>query len=195
MLENGVDSNRYYFDDSTALFKACRNGHLKIVKLLLAHKTNVDCVSDIGGGWERWTPLVWACSEGKSDLVRILLDNKANVNYQTGRRGTTPLFVACSKGHLNIVKMLLEKKASRSITRAAVYHNDGNEICIPKQTCHAMNEASGKGYTHIVEALRAQRSANKNLGSPVPFMALLLTTAVFVVYECSKSIDIKFLIG
>ena len=88
----------------TALMWASKQGHIRIVELLLANEAKVN-----------WSPsqslvtaLHLASKYGHKDIVESLLDNGANVNAQT-LGGFTALINASEGGHKDIVKLLLER--------------------------------------------------------------------------------------
>ena len=58
------------------LYFACLNGHVDIVRQLMAYGANVNQSVDFG------TPLIAAASRGHADIVRLLLDNGADPNHQ-----------------------------------------------------------------------------------------------------------------
>jgi ankyrin repeat protein len=63
-------------------------GHLEVVKTLLAAKAEVNKSSDEG-----WTPLLGASCEGHLEVVKTLLAAKAEVN-KSNTGGQTPLAIA-----------------------------------------------------------------------------------------------------
>ena len=72
----------------TPLNSASFNGHLEIVKVLIASGALLD-KADNGG----WTPLYIASYNGDLEIVKMLLANKANFFYMNNE-GKTPLDVA-----------------------------------------------------------------------------------------------------
>ncbi|XP_034485188.1 ankyrin repeat and sterile alpha motif domain-containing protein 1B isoform X2 [Drosophila innubila] len=104
---NCQDVNGY-----TSLHHACLNGHSSIVRLLVAHKAQVD-VPDIRGS----TPLFLASWAGHQDIVKMLLFHTpvpANPNAQT-IENETPLHSAAQHGHNTVVAILLSFGADPSI--------------------------------------------------------------------------------
>lgn len=84
-------------DDSagyTPLHRACYNGRLKAIGVLLARGANVNAVSRDG-----WTPLHSAARWAKAKAVTLLVENGANLNAQT-QGGLTPLHLASSTSTL-----------------------------------------------------------------------------------------------
>lgn len=92
-------------EKGSLLSVACKNGHDKIVSLLLEYDVNVNCPNENGA-----SPLYQACFNGHSITVQILLKSGAGVNLCT-KNGTSPLFAACQNGHKNIVQILLSNGA------------------------------------------------------------------------------------
>jgi hypothetical protein len=99
-----VDSKDEY--RRTPLWWASRNGHERVVKLLLEKAVNVEA-RDRGGS----TPLLWAARNGHEAVVKLLLEKAANVDAR-GKDGSTPLWWAACRGQEAVVKLLLEKTAN-----------------------------------------------------------------------------------
>ncbi len=59
----------------TSLIRACRNGHVDVIKLLLVRGAEVDRARNDGA-----TPLGLACRYGHDDVEQLLLANGARVN-------------------------------------------------------------------------------------------------------------------
>ncbi len=88
---------------NTALFYACRKGHLGCVKSLLQHKANANQRNKY-----QESPLMLACKGGYQDIVSYLLTNeydKADVNLLNDRK-QNEFVIAAEAGHLNILKEL-----------------------------------------------------------------------------------------
>jgi hypothetical protein len=89
----------------TPLGMACTNGHLEIVRLLLA-EAGVD--ANKASGRHPSTPLWCACDGGHTDVVQLLLTHAdVDANKASGRHRTTPLTAACDGGHTDVVRLLL----------------------------------------------------------------------------------------
>eukprot|EP00039_Didymoeca_costata_P030949 m.32348 g.32348 ORF g.32348 m.32348 type:complete len:607 (+) comp8401_c0_seq1:158-1978(+) len=132
-------------DDGTGppIIHAVRNGHTKVVKMLLQYKAEVDGKNKFGD-----TPLLIASSKGNNDIITLLISNgadvnivdkkgrdslnivsrggylpcmqsliaaKANINTQA-KSGRTALMVAVNGGYTDMVQYLLTKGASHTIT-------------------------------------------------------------------------------
>ena len=93
------------YNDSTALLYAAVNGHMEVVKVLVARGADVDAQDSVGG-----TALMYAVWKGHTDVVRILLAAGAAVDKK-GRDGRTALSVAEKDGRAEIIKLLKETAA------------------------------------------------------------------------------------
>ncbi|GJL54442.1 MAG: hypothetical protein NPIRA02_15740 [Nitrospirales bacterium] len=107
LLDQGANANHQRFNDGvTALLMAGQNGHTEVIKLLLAHKAEVNLPTRNGT-----TVLMMAAENGHIEAVKLLLAHGAEVNVQDYTNGATALFVAVIKDHEEIVKILLAKGA------------------------------------------------------------------------------------
>lgn len=122
----------------TALAYAAGERHWEVVKLLLDKGADVDA-SDYEAGV---TALMMAAGDGNLEMAKLLLDKGAAVNA-TAIGDETPLIDAVSKGHLEMAKLLLDRGA------------DVNHKPHDSDSQTALNIAKEKGYTHIVEILKA----------------------------------------
>ena len=87
------------------LFWASLNGHLEVVKVLMAAKAMVDLPNCM-----LLTPLHAASSNGHLGVMEYLIGKKANINTRDIFR-STPLMVAGQGGNLKAVELLLQKGA------------------------------------------------------------------------------------
>ncbi|XP_016405906.1 protein fem-1 homolog B [Sinocyclocheilus rhinocerous] len=135
---------------STPLIIAARNGHDKVVRLLLDHyKVDTEQTGTVrfdGYIIDGATALWCAAGAGHLEVVRLLVSHNAHVNHTT-LTNSTPLRAACFDGRLDIVRYLVEHKADISI--ANKYGN----------TCLMI--AAYKGHTDVVYFL-LERSADPN---------------------------------
>ena len=90
-----------------ALIQAASNGHVDIVKALIAAGANVN------RDYNHTTPLIEAAKNGHLDVVKALIAGGANVNQYVYMK--TALRVAAGNGHTRIVEILL--KAGTNVTR------------------------------------------------------------------------------
>eukprot|EP00061_Rhincodon_typus_P011140 g35942.t1 len=99
---------------ATPLIAAARNGHTKVVKLLLEHyrveTEQTGTVRFDGYVIDGATALWCAAGAGHLPVVRLLVANGANVNHTTATN-STPLRAACFDGRLDIVRYLVENRA------------------------------------------------------------------------------------
>ncbi|XP_052400272.1 protein fem-1 homolog B-like [Carassius gibelio] len=135
---------------STPLIIAARNGHDKVVRLLLNHyKVDTEQTGTVrfdGYIIDGATALWCAAGAGHFEVVRLLVSHSANVNHTT-LTNSTPLRAACFDGRLDIVQYLVEHKADISI--ANKYGN----------TCLMI--AAYKGHSDVVYFL-LERGADPN---------------------------------
>ena len=117
----------------TALYYAAREGHDKVVKILLQAGAAVTVASDAGR-----TALTEAAWEGFDKVVDILLEAGADVAYRSqGRYSKTALYWAARKGNDKIVKRLLNVGAGKK-------SYDMQE---------ALHIAASEGHDQVIESL------------------------------------------
>ncbi|XP_041652615.1 protein fem-1 homolog B [Cheilinus undulatus] len=130
---------------STPLIIAARNGHDKVVRLLLDHyRVDTEQTGTVrfdGYVIDGATALWCAAGAGHFEVVRLLVSHHANVNHTT-ITNSTPLRAACFDGRLDIVRYLVENSADISIT------NKYNNTCLMI--------AAYKGHTDVVKFLLEQ---------------------------------------
>jgi len=100
-----VDFNAIDNNGETALHKACKRGHLYIVKMLLLVGAKTDVQNKDG-----CTPLYLAAKEGYFKIVKDLIKKKANISL-ADNKGRTPLHAAAKSNRLKVVKFLEKKGA------------------------------------------------------------------------------------
>ncbi|CAN9499025.1 unnamed protein product [Ophioblennius macclurei] len=130
---------------STPLIIAARNGHAKVVRLLLDHyRVDTEQTGTVrfdGYVIDGATALWCAAGAGHFEVVRLLVSHQANVNHTT-ITNSTPLRAACFDGRLDIVRYLVEHRADISIT------NKFNNTCLMI--------AAYKGHVDVVKFLLEQ---------------------------------------
>ena len=89
-------------DRFTPLHKAAINGHVRIVKLLLSHKADVNSRNKRGG-----TPLHGASQEGHLASVVALLQAGADP-LLSKHDGNLPIHQAAQNNHTEVVRILIE---------------------------------------------------------------------------------------
>ncbi|XP_072242590.1 protein fem-1 homolog B [Leuresthes tenuis] len=130
---------------STPLIIAARNGHDKVVRLLLDHyRVDTEQTGTVrfdGYVIDGATALWCASGAGHFEVVRLLVSHHANVNHTT-ITNSTPLRAACFDGRLDIVRYLVEHSADIRIT------NKFNNTCLMI--------AAYKGHVDVVNFLLEQ---------------------------------------
>jgi ankyrin len=94
---------------STPLHEAARNGHLEVVKFLLARGAGVNAVRDDGE-----SSLHEAAFQGHLDVARLLIDSAAKLNGK-GAHGYTPLQWSVDQGHPDVSRLLLARGADPEV--------------------------------------------------------------------------------
>ncbi len=160
---------------TTPFIIAARNGHFKVVKILLTHFSvdleQTGTVKFDGFVIQGATALWCAAGAGHLDIVKCLLNHGAEVNHTT-LSNSTPLRAACFDGRPDIVRYLVENGADISIPNKydntclmiACYkgHNDVVQYLLeqgadPNSKAHcgatALHFSAERGYLKIVELL------------------------------------------
>uniref|UniRef100_A0A8C6IIM8 Ankyrin repeat and KH domain containing 1 n=1 Tax=Mus spicilegus TaxID=10103 RepID=A0A8C6IIM8_MUSSI len=124
---------------STPLMEASQEGHLELVKYLLAcgcGGANVHATTATGD-----TALTYACENGHTDVADVLLQAGAHLEHES-EGGRTPLMKAARAGHLCTVQFLISKGAN--VNRATA-NNDHTVVSL----------ACAGGHLAVVELLLA----------------------------------------
>ncbi|XP_066287912.1 26S proteasome non-ATPase regulatory subunit 10-like isoform X2 [Branchiostoma lanceolatum] len=90
------------YPPGTALFWACYDGHVDIVRLLLRKGASV-----VKRSVNAFSPLHAAAGKGRTELVELLVNHGATVDIRDGFHHT-PLMAACSFNHVDTVRRLIE---------------------------------------------------------------------------------------
>ena len=127
-------------DETSAIFVAAENGHLKVVQVLTKARADMDkarkvdgqtpliaavsygynevaqCLIEAGARMDKGdddgdVPLILASQEGRTDAVVMLVEAGAKVN-QANDKGATALIMAADEGHLDVATVLIEAGAS-----------------------------------------------------------------------------------
>ncbi|KAK1576180.1 hypothetical protein Q3G72_011591 [Acer saccharum] len=114
-LETPLHEARRHGNIESALFIACSNGHLNVVKLLLNEPWQ--WLVGIEEDEARLNSLHAAASKGHAstkinlpfvaNIVGHLLDLCPHLAHNTDENGYSPLHYACSRGHVSLTTMLL----------------------------------------------------------------------------------------
>ena len=92
--------------NETALMKAAREGHVKIMKLLLDHGADVGVRSSF---WGRYQAIHYATSSGHLDVAKLIAGKHPEVLKARSSWGA-PLDIAREWKHNNIVRWLQTEK-------------------------------------------------------------------------------------
>jgi len=134
-----VNVNWQNEDGTTALYRACQNGHSFIVEHLLAH-AKID--PNLGSN-EGISPLLVACENGHKEVVSVMLaDPRVDPNKPRNDQ-TTPLWIACQNGHLVVVQLLLASGRKIDTKRRSAFN---------KKTAAEQGRAMGKELRDADEA-------------------------------------------
>ncbi|XP_041435639.1 ankyrin repeat domain-containing protein 17 isoform X3 [Xenopus laevis] len=120
---------------STPLMEAAQEGHLELVKYLLA-AANVQATTATGD-----TALTYACENGHTDVADVLLQTGADLEHES-EGGRTPLMKAARAGHVCTVQFLISKGANVNRT---TLNNDHTVLSL----------ACAGGHLAVVELLLA----------------------------------------
>jgi len=105
LMKEGEDVNQVSADGTTALISAAAGGHVKVARLLLDAKAEVE--AKVGR-----TALISAAAGGHVKVARLLLDAKAEINYFPPYQPYhTALHEASLKGHLEVARFLVQNGA------------------------------------------------------------------------------------
>ncbi|CAM4544595.1 unnamed protein product [Lepidochelys olivacea] len=121
---------------STPLMEAAQEGHLELVKYLLAAGANAHATTATGD-----TALTYACENGHTDVADVLLQAGADLEHES-EGGRTPLMKAARAGHVCTVQFLISKGANVNRTTA---NNDHTVLSL----------ACAGGHLAVVELLLA----------------------------------------
>jgi len=104
-LRDGADVNAADSEGRTSLYIASREGHVDVIKALVAAGADVHRARD------GHTPLYIATQNGHVGAIMALLAGGAAVNC-ANKNGATPLHIASQKSHVAAIKALLSGGAS-----------------------------------------------------------------------------------
>jgi ankyrin repeat protein len=113
LLDAGADINATDLN-GTALHRAAANGHVKVARLLIARKADVEAKMPYGRH-KGATPLFDAARSGSPEMVGLLISARASVDAAT-ENGVTPLMIAALEGNTDVIDALVEAGASLHAT-------------------------------------------------------------------------------
>lgn len=100
LIEKGSSYDEADKENCNALYYACQNGNLELVKMLIKKfDVNAKC-------WNGNTCLHVACMNGNLDVVKFLLKRKADIHAKT-LSDSMPIHLAAQYNHSSIIKVLL----------------------------------------------------------------------------------------
>lgn len=148
------------------LFAACRKGHDKCVRVLLAAGTNPDAIREDN----RHTPLYTAALNGHNDVMSSLILGGADPN-KPDKMGVTPLLRAVRSGAAAVVSFLAK-------SGAVIGAEDPNSGRQP------LHEAAESGNSAVVETLLelGARINAQDFNGQTPLAAAIIARRV----ECGK---------
>ena len=143
----------------TALHQTARQGHLRVVRLLL--EATASCNQATVNNGE--TPLHCAASGGRLDVARLLLEAAASCD-QAANNGETPLHCAASGGCFQVMRLLLKARAScdRAMNNGttplhwAVRSRRTDVVCLLLEARASCGQAMNNGTTPLHWALRCR---------------------------------------
>ena len=139
------------------LMLAARDGHIEIMKVLLAHaRVDANQASSDTGRTSLWV----ACYSGYAAVVKLLLAHAGIFpNQARTDSGKTPLYIACQNGHAAVVKLLLahdgiavNKATDMGVTPICIACTAGHSAIVKLLLVHggiAVNKAMDAGATPL----------------------------------------------
>lgn len=123
-LEEGADANGEVGVQSV-LHLACEKGNVRIVRVLLDHRADLNAPSS------KWndTPLHRACVRGQANVVRELINRNALLNFRSRNCGMTPLEYAIGSRHPECSRLLVEAGAEVSFVNRSFGSSPLIEAC------------------------------------------------------------------
>jgi ankyrin repeat protein len=145
LLGEGRDVNEADESGYTALFLASQNGHVEVVRLLLARKgVKVNKTAQNGA-----TALMVASLKGHVEVVRLLLARKDVEVNKSEEDGYTALTLASYEGHVEVVRLLL---AHQGVEVNKTTPNGDTALIF----------ASQNGHVDVVQILLARQGVEVN---------------------------------
>merc|ERR1711860_151402 len=90
---------------------ACKNGQIKVVKLILFYSETKNIFLNMRDSNEIWTAFMYACHFGHTDVVKLMLSNQVSkgihLNSKDQKRRTA-FMLACCNGQVDVVQLLMD---------------------------------------------------------------------------------------
>jgi hypothetical protein len=169
----------------TALHRACRTGHVKVVKLLLVHAAiGVNIQTEYGS-----TPFLLSCFNNHVSVVQLLLkDPRVNINL-ADHYGCAPLWRASSRGYLGVVALLIASgRDLGDLNQKGSYGNneDYTALEVARKNHHTEIGSLLERFMANPELTRHQVCVK--LGLPDAFAAEVFSLIVFI---CDDLLQLK----
>lgn len=151
LLENGSEADYTNSKGTTALMRACQEGHDVITELLISYHCNVNRKNNEG-----MNALMLASQRGHDIVVTRLIRAGASMDEQTPQ-GSTALMLACKRGHTRVVETLVTMGAE-------IYVRDirGRNACdtaIRRQHHHLLRFLNSQVQLRVM-SMEARRERN-----------------------------------
>lgn len=162
----------------TPLYLAAKNGHFRMVDVLLKARADVDKGNSYWGG--KGTPLAAAAEMGHLEVAKLLLNAKACAS-SVSRDSTHPLHLAAEKNHALVCKLLLERGAEVEAVDAgrdtalhkAAYDDNEETVALLIEAKANIDALNGYGQAPLTVAAHGNRhktvklllSANANVNA------------------------------
>ena len=140
LLEENVQINHRALDGSTALYRACENGHFDVIEMLLIKGANPNVPYNPDKSMLKISPLAIAYQNGYVSLIPLLLQANADPNTAYNGHFEPLIYTACADNNHTLLHWLLE------------YGADPNLVEL-KNRCSPLIVASANGYLEIVKTL------------------------------------------
>ena len=91
---------------TASFYKACKNGHFKIAKMLIRKAKEFKIDVNAKGRFYK-TPFHWVCENGNFDIAEMLIKNSFEFNINLNARDKnkrTSFILACERGHLRVAR-------------------------------------------------------------------------------------------
>ena len=155
--EQRIDINSADCQGRTALFLSAKNGHKRVVEILLEHNAKIDCEDCFSD-----TAAEIAANHGHEDVIVFLLERTSWI--KSNNRSFGPLLVSAAlNGQEAVVKLLLDRGVD-------IEFKDNRFEKTVGQT--ALSHAAGSGQSHIVKLLLDRQAdiETRDRGGLTPLM-------------------------